>query len=288
MANIFVQKLHAKVQEARSVGVRIRDKVVYILGARHLVPNSITKFHDGKHLFSALDVISLSAMSFVYQSVKSTHHIFLEIDCEGYSALHYAAMYSFDEPFDDAFTFAKEFDNECLRDVCISSDNKDRHSVCSLLLETDRYDILHGITLIGVDPFQTEFEDVYISWLHEALFCNAKGTIVYLDNNHRHSMQKALKRSPLSDPPEVLSPMDIILIVHMSHCSKQLDCHCSFYIDQILSPLECGLRLNAYSYHQLMLLKCAGKLEGMSVALSSKQLLEKCLFDTAIWRMAEN
>ena len=288
MSDRFIQRLYQTVQEARSMGVYIRDSTVYILAARYLIPKSSLFFEDGKHLFSALDVTSLGAMSFLYQSIRSTCDVFLDVDSAGFSALHYAAKYGFGDPFEDAIDFARGFDEVSLRDVCLSSDNSERHSVCSILLEKDRYDVLNSLLSTGIDPFRSEFQDVYISWLHEALFSDAKGTTVYLENNHRQAMQKSLTRSQASDPPEVISPMDIILLHHTLPSGNHHKCNCSFYVDHILSPLECGLKVISFSYHQLALLTNEGKLDGISNSYQPEELLDRIFLDSVQWKLGSN
>lgn len=285
MSDTFVNRLHRIVLQARSLGVFVRDSEIYLLISRYLEEESTFVFPDGKQLFSALDVISLGAISFLYETVRRTRDMVLEMDSFGLGALHYAAMYYFDDPFWDAAHLARDFDETRLKEICLSSDNEERHSVVSLLLERDRCDILHALMVnaIGIDPFQSEFQDVYFNWMHEALFCNAKGTAIYLSNHHKDALQKSLMRNRTADPPETMSPVDLILLCHTMEEDHQ--CNCSFYVDQILSPLEYGLKSILYSYEQLVSFGCSGKLKGFSNAYESHEFLARCFHDTAIWKL---
>lgn len=273
-----MQNLFKSVQKARTLGLRLRDSEVYIL-SRDLLPDSPVLFDDGKHLFSALDVVSLGAMTFVYETLRQNLDILLQTDAAGYSALHYAAMYSFWVPFEDAISFAKVFGETSLRHVCLSSENESRQSVPSLLVEKDKLDLLHGLVFasLHVSPFETEFEDVCVTWLHEALLAHAKGTVVYLDKTHGQEMQELFQRSHNADPPEILSPMDIVLL-HQIAPKKKHDC--SFYVDQILSRYDFGLRVTAFSFRQLVLLTREGKLDGISNTYSPQEILDRCLADS--------
>lgn len=285
MSDIFVNKLHKRVLQARAMGVSIRDSEIYLLTSRLLEDDSILTFPDGKHLFSALDVISLGAISFLYGTVRESRDVVLEMDSSGFGALHYAAMYHFDDPFWDASRLARDFDETSLKEICLSSDNDQRHSVVSLLLEQDRCDILDGLMVkcLGIDPFHSEFQDIYFNWLHEALFCNAKGTVIYLFNQHKDGLQASLKRSPSADPPEMISPADLIFLCHTME--KDHQCNCSLYVDQILSPLEYGLKSILYSYEQLAILGYTGKLKGLSSAYESEDLLARIFRDTALCKV---
>ena len=288
MCSAFIDRLDRLVSSARSLQAGVRDREVYIIAGRCLNRDSSIFFPDGRHLFSCLDVVSLGAMLFVYQQLRSVRDVFLDVDSAGYSALHYAARYSFDDPFADAFRYASHFEETSLRERCMSSQNPERHSVASLLIERDRHDLLHWLLVHGLtaDPFATEFEDVYFTWLHEAIFSDARGTAVYLLNTLPGGIRCSLERRPDRDPPELLSPFDVVLLRHVG-CSggpPHDDCSCSFFVDEILSQLRLGLRLHLFSYDHLFSLKAAGKLRRLTYTHTVEELVIRCLHDCIAWK----
>lgn len=288
MCSAFIDRLDRLVSHARSLKAGVRDREVYIVAGRCLNRESSIFFPDGRHLFSCLDVVSRGAMLFVYEQLRAVRDVFLDVDSAGYSALHYAAMHSFDDPFADAFLYASQYEETSLRERCMSSENPERHSVASLLVERDRYDLLHSLLVhcLTADPFATEFEDVYFTWLHEAVFSDARATAVYLLNAHSGGIRSSLERGPDRDPPELLTPFDAVLLRHVG-CSggpTRKRCSCSFFVDEILSQLRWGLRLRLFSYDHLFSLKAAGKLKGLTYARTAEDLVIRCLRDCVAWK----
>ena len=222
-------------------------------------------------------------MLFIYNLVKGYQDVFMYLDSSGYSGLHYAAMYNFDEPFTDATNYAHEFDQSDLRDICLSNENKSRHSVISLLIERDRYDLLHSFAIVGleIDPFSSEFQDVYFTWLHEALFYNSKHTALFLSSHYKDGLHKCIKREKSLDPPEHFTPMDLVFLEHLSAHTK-CQCCCSILVDHILLPLPWGAKMNLFSYDHLVMLKESNKLKGLTVQFDDSELLFRCLSDTVL------
>ena len=271
------------VNKARTLNVGLRERDIYVLAGRYLLPESKLVFPDGKHFLSALDVVSLGAMKFVYNLVKGHQDVFMYLDSSGYSGLHYAAMYNFDDPFTEATEYAKDFDSSDLRDICLSNDNETRHSVISLLIERDRYDLLHSFAIGGlqIDPFSSEFQDVYFTWLHEALFYNSKQTALYLCSHYKDELLTCITREKSLDPPEHFTPMDLVFLEHMSAHTK-CQCCCSIFIDHILLPLPCGAKMNLFSYDHIVMLKESNMFKDLTVLFDESELLFRCLNDTVL------
>ena len=281
MCNKFIKRLYEMVGKARTLNVGLRERDIYVLVGRYLSPESMLVFPDRKHFLSALDVVTLTSMQFIYNQVKDHQDVLLYLDSSGYSGLHYAAMYSFDDPFIDATEYAHEFDQSDLRDICLCNENETRHSVISLLIERDRYDLLHSFAVAGlqIDPFSSEFQDIYFTWLHEALYYNANHTALYLYSHHKEGLLKCIKREKKLDPPEHFTPMDLVLLEHLSE-HDNCQCSCNILVDHILLPLPWGVKTNLFSYDHLVMLKECSKLKGLTLTNEDSKLLFRCLSDT--------
>ena len=75
----------------------------------------------------------------------------------------------------------------------------------------------------------------------------------------------------------------MVLLRHTLPSETPHHCNCSFYVDEILSRLEFGLRLGLYSYDHLFALKDAGKLDGLSNVYEKQDLVMRCVKDSVAW-----
>ena len=93
----------------------------------------------------------------------------------------------------------------------------------------DKTDILHKFLYesLSILPFESEFQDIYTTWLHDAISSDSKQTSTFLlvlyqqhKRNHRDSMKKALQRSIHQNPKEYVTPMDLALLSEHGHFLK--------------------------------------------------------------------
>lgn len=244
--SFFVRKLERFADESKSVS----DKDVKILAAKYLDNESDLCLQDGKHVFSLLqdNVVSNCAMSYVIDCIKYGNHpqLFYGIDTDSLSPYHYAAMYGLDNIFDHIST-ACTLDQDMIRSLCRHVHPETHHTVPSILVSRDEKRVLQKciVDTLHISPFHSDFEDVYVTWLHESIACNASNTALYLVKSHNKGMRDSILGNMASDTClEHASPLDVAIMADHGNTP--------FYVDVILKGIPGGYKLLATSYDVLL------------------------------------
>lgn len=269
MANIFMNKFRDTCREARKKGTYISSSCVYSLWTQYSDDEMQMFDREGNHFLSFADVVPSSAMTFIWKSAKKLlgkdDDFLYGIDAQDYSPLHYAAMYS----LDDVFKAIPLTDNQSYRKMCRHVQIQTRHSVPSLLIERDRADILELlVNSLHLSPFTSDFQDTYISWMHDAIFCNAKSVALYLYRKHRDSLRLSLLRRTVNQFEHV-TLMDAVLL-----SEHKKDRH--FYVDVILWHFDQGLRVNSIPFSHILLDDAIKEISTMY------EVRERCLYDSIL------
>jgi hypothetical protein len=270
--NTFINKLDEICKEARRKRQLVSSSNVYSLWAQYSSDEMVLFNGKGDHFLSYGDVIPASAITFVWRYAKqmlgNESDFTCSIDASDYSPFHYAAIYS----LDDIFKTITHVDNRLIKNMCRHINIESRHSVASLLVERDRSDILELlVNLLNLSPFTSDFQDIYVSWLHDAIFYNAKSVALYLFRNHHRSLQLSLLRRTRNQY-EYVTPMDAVLL--SEHIKDR-----HFYVDVILWNLKQGLKLNSIPFSHVMM---DDSLSGTSAVHCIKS---RCISDTLLNRM---
>ena len=272
-ADFFTNKLEEMCLDARQQGTQIPSSEIYVHASKYLDRDSILTTEDGKHIFSFGDVIKNSAMSFVFDKIKYNNIWYL--DSNLYSPLHYAAIHELDHIFDHATKYCNSIGKGTLRNLALHIHPETQQSTSSLLISKHKTEILHNFMCesLSMSPFQSEFRDIYSTWLHDSISCDSKKTCLYLYRNHRDSMKRSLKRSRNETPTEHATPMDIALLCDHGH----------FYIDVILSSIPYGFKL-----HGIPITVLLTQINNISHKLSTdiNYILSKSMEDTILYTMA--
>lgn len=240
-ASYFVRKL-----ESLSQDESVSEKDVKILAAKYLDKESDLILDDGRHIFSLLqkDIVTSHAMSYVIECVKHVNHpqLFYGVDADSFTPYHYAAVHGLDNLFYHV-SHSRFLDLSKIRSLCLHVHSDSHHSVPSLLVAKDKKNVLERcmVDTLGISPFVSDFKDVYVTWLHETIACNASNTALYLVKSHREGMQKSLLETPVV---EHASPLDVALVA--DHGNR------SFYVDVILKGIAGGYKLLATPYEILL------------------------------------
>lgn len=272
MSNTFINRIDGICREARRKGEFVSSSNVYSLWAQYSSDEMVLFNRKGQHFLSYGDVIPASAITFVWRSAKKMFDgesdFICSIDASDYSPFHYAAMHN----LDDIFKTIPHFENRVLKNMCRHVNIESRHSVASLLVERDRADILELlVNLLHLSPFTSDFQDIYVSWMHDAIFYNAKSVALYLFRNHHQSLQMSLLRRTRNQY-EYVTLMDAVLL-----SEHRKDRH--FYVDVILWNIKQGLKLNSVPFSHVMM---DNSLSDMSAVHSIKS---RCISDTLLNRM---
>lgn len=258
-SNTFLLQLENLCGEARRHGHSfISDKDVKILATKYLDGESHLLSEDGRHLFSFADVVSGSAMSYIFDSVKrgNGNSLFYGLDADMLSPYHYAATYDLDMVFSHILSSqamrlrrhpATHLNVDRIRQLCLHIDPETKHSVSSILISKDRKHLLKSCMYetLGIAPYNGEFKDTYITWLHEAIASDAPKTALYLCRSHHHDTKQCLLRGRSAQPSEHMSPLDLLLLGD-HHRDKV------FFTDVILGGMEGGYKTIATSYDILL------------------------------------
>lgn len=269
MASTFMNKFRDICKEARRKRIYVSSSSIYSLWTQYSDDEMQMFDRDGRHFLSFGDVVPSSAMTFIWKSAKKLlgkdDDFLYGIDAQDYSPLHYAAMYS----LDDVFKAIPLTDNQPYKKMCRHVQIETRHSVPSLLIERDRADILEMlVNNLHLSPFTSDFQDTYISWMHDAIFCNAKSVALYLYRNHREDLRRSLLRRTIHQFEHV-TLMDAVLL-----SEHRKDRH--FYIDVILWNIEQGLRVNSIPYSHILLDDAIKDISTMH------DVRERCIYDSTL------
>jgi hypothetical protein len=265
--------------EARHRSSFVNSTDVLVHSAKYLDRESHLFTEDGLHIFSLSDSVPMNGMVHIFNAIKeSPSYEFLHsLDASFYSPYHYAATYHLDDVFHHITksrvdrSLSKKVDHNIVRSLCLYSHPETKHTVPSILIEKDRMPILASCLseALHIDPFDSEFEDIYLTWLHECIMSDAKSTANYLQRCHKRGMTHSLKRGGDVSPREHLSPMDIVLTT--PHKNQM------YYIDIILKDFVGGYKLVSTNIDMLL-----GRLNHIQKMTSGSlaSFIEKCLFDT--------
>ena len=220
---------------------------VRVLAAKYLYRESKLLTEDGHHVFSLCSSIPKSAMRFVFDTVKYTNHpqLFYGVDSASYSPYHYAAMHDLDGVFDHLVKCGRGLDAGRIRSLCLHVNPATRHSVSSILIEKDKKDILQRCMceLLGVSPFESDFSDTYVSWLHDCIHSDARATCLYLCRCHDADMRRSVLR--IGEPTEHMTPLDTLLL-------SDANANKIFYVDAILGGMPGGMKTRVVTYDVLL------------------------------------
>ena len=101
------------------------------------------------------------------------------------------------------------------------------------------------VDTLDISPFHSDFEDVYVTWLHESIACNASNTALYLIKSHNKGMKESILRSTVDDDcVEHASPLDVAIMANHGNTP--------FYVDVILRGIPGGYKLLATPYDVLL------------------------------------
>lgn len=269
MAKTFMNKFADICKAARRKGIYVSSSQVYSLWTQYS-DNEMKMFdRDGNHFLCYGDVVPSSAIIFIWKSAKKLlgedEDFLYGIDSHDYTPLHYAAMYT----LDDVFKSIPPTDNQPYRKLCRHINVETRHSVPSLLIERDRADILEMlVNTLHLSPFASDFQDIYISWMHDAIFYNAKSVALYLYRNHRDKLRLSLLRRT-TNQFEYVTLMDSVLL--SEHKSER-----HFYVDVILWNFDQGLRVNSIPFSHILLDDAIKEISTMH------DVRQRCISDTVL------
>ena len=266
--NYFIGKLDEICTDAREQNKKIPLSQILVHASKYLDKDSNITTENGDHILSFGDVIHKSAMSYIFDKIKHQKK-FWHIDNSMYSPLHYAAMHDLDDIFNHATNNCHIIGKDRLQNLALHVHPETKHSTSSLLISRDKTDILHNFMYksISISPFESEFQDIYSTWLHDAISSDSKQTSLYLFRNHKNSMKNSLKRSVNDIPKEYATPMDIALLSEHGH----------FYIDVVLSSIPCGLKINGVP---LTVLICQAQNISYLLSMDVNYMISKCIEDT--------
>ncbi len=249
--NYFIRKLEEVCDDARRTSSFIDPSFVYMHSSKYLDQDSHLFTEEGKHLFSLCHSILPSTMTHIFNSVKESppHNFFHSLDKDYKSIFHYSALHSLDEVFHflcDRGNSTTGLDFEIIKSLCLFNHPDTNESVSSILIEKDKAHILANCLCdtLHIDPFQSEFDNMYSTWLHECILVDAKRTANYLLKCHNKGMEKSLVRSYNSHPVEPLTPLDIVF-------TSEHNCQ-MYYIDAILGNFEHGFKLGRVKIEYLV------------------------------------
>lgn len=268
-------------QDARRKSTFINLTDVLIHSTKYLDRESTLFTEDGLHMFSLSDVIHHHGISHIFNSIKEapSYDFFHSLDVSHSSLYHYAALYNFDDAFEYITQckmdkqLSKCIDHRVIKSLCLHNQPESLHTVPSILIEKDRMHTLASCIheTLKIDPFSSEFDDVYVTWLHESILSDAKSTANYLQTCHKRKMESALQRDWGHFSKEPMSPMDIALSA--PHNNQM------YYIDFVLKDFVGGYRLSCTSIDLLLSrIKHIQKLTTDHVC----NLIEKCIIDNII------
>ena len=275
-----MRKLENMCEESERTSVKLCTPDIIAHTAKHLDIDSELFTEDGRHLFSLCSVMSPDAMQHIFRVAKHTRQtdFFHCIDNDMYSPYHYAAMHNLDQVFDHV-TYCRRnlktqsnIDNYTVKSLCLYNHPDTKQSVPSLLIEQDKVSILQTCMneILGIHPFDSQFKDTYLTWLHESLISNARSTAYYLRRIHGRDMRSSLLRSRWALPIEHTSPLDILL--SSDHKNQ------AYYTDVILSDIDGSYKLICTSPEMVM---CGGWIATMTTD-DRLNFVEKCMTDTIL------
>ena len=263
----MMQDLLDRARETKSTvdSIALRKAVVMSQGIINFMP-------DGRHFFSCGDVLLSTDMTYLFERFCPNVSLTMP-DVSGSTLLHYAAQYEIESVFKEMRERVNVETLQEFQQACTSIRPDDSHSVCSLLVERSREDLLHKymIKILQIDPFRSEFADVYYNWLHEAIFCGSTSVVIYLSMRHRDDMEKSLH---CSNEGELFSPLDLVMASpKLSKTERQL------YVDTVLSVFEGGMKLLHHTLHDLALLCSPMNRRQVTAIMSPLELAAICLRD---------
>lgn len=206
---------------------------------------------NGLHLLSLNDVLSISDLEFLIDWFEPD---LLEPDVSGSTGLHYAAEIGMEH----AFEKIDRFENPMRK--------SDGHTVLSLLITGERISILDSL----VRRFQLRFHDscftdVYVSWLHEALYIGASSVVLYLFKQPDFEL--------CFTPRQDYTPLDLVLLSeHLSTVQRHM------YVDRVLSNVPGGFKLKAVKPKDLLMYSNA--IGEISCSFSAVQFILRCAKDS--------
>lgn len=267
-----MNKFQKLCMDARRKGTFVSSSNVYSLWTQYSDDEMVLFDCNGRHFLSYGDVVPESVMSFVWKSAKKLlgpdSDFLCSIDAFDYSPLHYAAI----NQLNDVFYGIPPSENAPYKKMFRHVNIDTRHSVASLLVERDRADLLkHLVKSLHLSPFTSDFQDIYVSWLHDAIFCNAKSVAVYLYKEHRESLRLSLLRRTRNQF-EYVTPMDAVLL---SKHGK--DRH--FFVDVILWNMEQGMKLESVPFSHILLD------EHLSEMSTKHDIKTRCISDSLLNRL---
>ena len=275
-ASIRSDTMHDLVDRARKTKSRVDS--ITLRKAVVMSQREITFMPDGRHFFSCGDVMLKTDLTYLFERVCSKVSL-TKPDVSGSTVLHYAAEYEIETVFKEMSKRANLETFREFQDACTSIRPADCHSVCSLLVERNREDLLHKylIKILKIDPFRSEFDDVYYNWLHEAIFCGSTSVVIYLFMRHRDDMERCLSSS---NDDELFSPLDLVMASpKLSKSERQL------YVDTVLSVIQGGMKLLHHTPQDLALLCSPFNRKQITAIMSPLELAAKCLRDNIFLRV---
>jgi len=281
-SSYFTRKLECLCDEASNASRTIDPTDVMVHTAKYLDSDSDLFTEDGHHIFSLSRVIPKEAMQHIFHAAKhGPNKSFLHlIDNASFSPYHYAATYDLDDVFKHVVDCKvgegkRGLNHSVVKSLCLYPHPETFQSVPSLLIEKDKMSTLATCMneALGINPLDSQFEDTYLSWLHECMVCDAKSTANYIQRCHRRHMEKALKRSRFAFPIEHMSPLDILLTTN--HENK------AFYTDMVLSGIDGSFKLISTTPEMLL----CGKWIANASTDDRFSFVEKCITDTVLYSL---
>lgn len=266
---LFIDKLSQLCHDAEKKRSIVSKKSVLHIWSQHAHDEMELFDNKGNSFLSYGDVLTADTLLFIWDSAKhilgKDHAVFNSVDALDNTPLHYAAIFDLDEIF-NCISFT---DNTAVKWMCQHVNKNTMHSVISILIEKDKpFELECLLEKLDLSPLACDFNGIYFTWLHEALFNNSRKVAVYLASQHGQDIQGFLKSRERDE--SLLSLLDVVLL------SDYTD-ERHFYIDLVLWDFEYGLRVNVVPLVHLLLHQ---NIEMMTQ--NDECLLVRCITDTLL------
>ena len=282
-SDYFIRKLEHMCDDARQRSSLIDSTDILVHSAKYFDRESDLFTEEGLHIFSLFNTMPKDGMVQIFNATKNTPSFdFLHsLDASCTSPYHYAATYEVDEVFDHLTktradkSLSHQVDHNIVKSLCLHPHPETNHTVSSILIEKDKMAILASCLseALYIDPFESEFREIYMTWLHECILSDARSTANYLQKCHTRNMAHSLQRGNDMKPHEHMSPLDIVLT--SPHVNQM------YYVDVILKDFVGGYKLVSTQID--VILGRLNHIEKMTTEDVSS-FVERCLFDTVCFK----
>lgn len=267
--DFFLTHLEEMCEEGRRKGVMLPSSEIYVHVSKHFCKDSPLVTENGEHFLSMADIIDKSVVHYIFENYRQCKDVWFIDSCQK-GTLHYAAEHSLEGIFD---CVKGEPDKARMKALAKYMHPESKETPTSILIKKDKVKTLRHCFCdhLSLSPFDSDFQDIYSNWIHDAVSSNAQQTSLYLFRNFRNQMESSLSRSLLHNTPtEHITPMDLALLSEENNDSP-------FFIDVLFSCLKGGFKLKAIP---LSVVLChLGKLD-TKYSTNPYEITKKCIKDT--------